>query len=194
MTKKILFIYLLVLFACKSEKPKEKYSAPGKNDVNEIIRTIINEDSLNKKKYPLSADLIKITVSLKDATIPTRKRFDTMNVKRLLGRGHDGQYFFSKRDSAYFFFQNGAIKSLKLDSPFLKIMTLMSNAQIQKNEKSDPLFRHYDLSLPIFSLDRKKAVVEFNYYCTFCGFGMLIYLEKINGKWEIIKQEETWVS
>jgi len=193
MIKKILFIYLLLLLACKNEKPKEAYSVPNKNDVNQIIRTIIREDSLNKKKISLSAELRKITVSLKGPT-PSRRGFDTMNVKRLLGRGHDGQYFFSKRDSSYFLFQNRAIKSLKLDSPFLKIMTLMSNAQIQKNEKSDPLFRHYDLSLPIFSLDRKKAVVEFNYYCKFCGFGMLIYLEKINGKWEIIKQEETWVS
>jgi hypothetical protein len=193
MIRVVLFVYLLLLFACKSEKQKEEYSAPGKNDINEVIRTIIREDSLNKKKIPLSADLRKITVSLKEVT-PSRRGFDTMSVKRLLGRGHDEQYFFSKRDSSYFLFQNGAIKSLKLDSPFLKIMTLMSSAQIQKNERSDLFFRHYDLSLPIFSLDRKKAVVEFNYYCKFCGFGMLIYLERINGKWEIIKQEETWVS
>lgn len=194
MIRKALFIYFLVIFACKSEKPKETYLAPDKNDINEIIRTIIYKDSLNKTKIPLSVDLTKIIVSLKDATIPSPIGFATMNVKWLLGKGRDNQYFFSKRDSSYLFFQNGAIKSFKIDCPFFKIIKLTSNAQIQENEKSDGFFRHYDLTLPMFSSDGKRALVEFNYYCPLCGYGMIIYLEKINGKWRIKRQEETWKS
>jgi len=54
--------------------------------------------------------------------------------------------------------------------------------------------RYYDLTIPIFSLDNKKAYVELTNNCDDCGGATAYYLEKISNKWTIVGWERVWMS
>ncbi|PKB15227.1 hypothetical protein [Flavobacterium sp. 5] len=46
-----------------------------------------------------------------------------------------------------------------------------------------------------FDKNKKSGVLEGSFsYCGMCGRGYRIYIMKINGKWEIRKLEDTWIS
>lgn len=47
--------------------------------------------------------------------------------------------------------------------------------------------------LPILTHDRQKAFVSLDYLCGgWCGEGWYFILEKIKGKWKVVKDEGTW--
>jgi hypothetical protein len=53
----------------------------------------------------------------------------------------------------------------------------------------------YEMSIPIFSFDKRTAYVELDHRCGhLCGNGRAFYLRKINGKWKIIENFRTWKS
>ncbi len=46
-----------------------------------------------------------------------------------------------------------------------------------------------------FNKNYTQALFRFDFNCNFdCGWGAFIFAEKINGRWEIIKKHELWVS
>ena len=46
-----------------------------------------------------------------------------------------------------------------------------------------------------FDDSRENGVFEATYYCgSKCGLGFLVYIKKINNKWEIQKVEQSWIS
>ncbi|WP_294346279.1 hypothetical protein [uncultured Sphingobacterium sp.] len=49
--------------------------------------------------------------------------------------------------------------------------------------------------LPILTQDRQKAFVSLDYICGgWCGEGWYFILEKIKGKWKVVKYEDTWIA
>jgi len=195
MTRNFILISLLLSMSCNSEKPKQAFLAPDANDINEIVKTIISTDSLSvRANSPLSADLTKITIVSKNTdTVPPPIGTSNLPVTSLLD-AYSNKYF-SKKDSAYLFFQNKIIHSFRLEGTFSKLINLTDNNQVIKSRtKQHGFFRYYEISLPIFSMDRKIAYVTIDYHCPLCGYGMAILLRKMNGKWKIITQTETWIS
>jgi len=194
MARNVFLICLLLIMSCENEKPRQAFPTPNVNDINEIVKIIISTDSLSRRlNSSLSADLTKITIVAKDTLLvhsPTGK------ARLAIGFFKDfGSRYFSKEDSSYFIFQNNVIPTFRLDSSFTKLIKLTTNRQLEEREKHNETFCYYELSLPIFSLDRKSAYVRFNQHCFFLGgYGMTIFLKKINGKWKIVSQNQTWVS
>lgn len=86
----------------------------------------------------------------------------------------------------------------KLD--FSKIETLPiakrvnKKKQIDETQKFPTYLGNYDLSEPVF-ITKNKAVIRYQHYCGgTCGFGLLIYLEKINNTWKISDEKMIWIS
>ncbi len=131
MTRITLLICLLVLISCRNEKVRQDFSVPEANDINEIIKTIISTDSLsNRLNSPLSADLTKIAIVLKDTdTIPPPMGTSKLPIKWFV-KGYGNKYF-SQRDSSYLFFQNNVIPTFRLDSSFSKLIKLTTNDQVK---------------------------------------------------------------
>lgn len=194
MNKNILFITLLLLVACANEHAKKALPSPGKTDIEEIVKVIVLQDSLNNTGIPLSQDLTKINLELKDCDTISPIGHESLNINRLLRDQLDNHYFFAKRDSSDLVSQNKIIKSFKLDSLFLKIIKLTNNKQVQGLRKAGEFARYYEITLPLFSSDGKKAWVELNDYCPLCGYGLTIFLEKIRGHWTILHQAQNWIS
>ena len=44
-----------------------------------------------------------------------------------------------------------------------------------------------EMSTPLFSVDRSKCMIIFNWFCgEMCGDAGFYYYQKVNGKWELI--------
>lgn len=68
-------------------------------------------------------------------------------------------------------------------------------ANHRKIERAEQFLSKYTFHLPILSQDGKKAFVALDYYCGgLCGQGYEFILEKINGKWKVLKCDYTWVA
>lgn len=65
-------------------------------------------------------------------------------------------------------------------------------ADFEKRRKNRPIAF---ISMPLISIDNKKAIVFDSYICGgLCGSGGVFFLEKINGVWKIIDYEIRWVA
>jgi len=52
-----------------------------------------------------------------------------------------------------------------------------------------------ETSLPVLSADRKQALVYVAYHCGgLCGVGLLLLMEQVGSVWQVIKEEQLWVS
>jgi hypothetical protein len=62
----------------------------------------------------------------------------------------------------------------------------------EKKRKKRPLAF---ISVPLISVDNKKAIVFGSYICGgLCGSGGVFFLEKVKGKWKVINYEMRWIS
>jgi hypothetical protein len=188
-------VLLLCFFAaCKSNVKRQIQLPPAKQDIDEIVRLIVLQDSLNNTGAPLSKDLTKNFLAFKDCdTVPPIGQ-ETTNIGRLLREQLNNNYFFFRRDSSYLVFQNDVIKSFRIDNEFLKIIKLTDNEEVTRIRRTGQFARYYEITLPLFSLDDKKAFVELTYRCPTCGYALTIFLEKRNGKWRILHQRADWES
>jgi hypothetical protein len=196
MIKKILFIYLFLLIACKSEKLKEKIPVPNKIEINEIVKAIVSQDSLYAQDILLSQDLRKIKISTRPHTIiQSPIDINSINIKELMVVKSNNQHFFSKSDSSYILSQNDTMRTFQIDKILSKRIKLTTSIEQGKKRKSGNPISFYDITIPIFSLDQKVAFVELTHNCSgLCGKAIAIFLEKINGKWIIVKQKMLWIS
>lgn len=194
MNRYFLFIGGIILFGCNF-KAKQNFPIPSKNDINEIIATIITQDSLLNYNKPLSIDLQKIKVNTtelpKGAFI-----FNIVNIdaRALIETKSDKTEFFKKSDTTYFVFQNDTISTFKIKIELVSHFKLTNLAEQNRQWNLRIGKPFLLLSIPIFSSDQRKAYVTINDICGMCGGGKAIYLEKIKGHWKIIKKIQTWVS
>ena len=66
-----------------------------------------------------------------------------------------------------------------------------TKTKLKKNKRKPVAY----ISFPLISTDRKRAIVYGSYVCGgLCGSGGIFYLEKINGKWKMVKYERRWVA
>lgn len=198
-------IFLLIFIGC--QKNKEDYKLPKSSEINSIIKAVVFDDSLglykdfNKRsKLSFSEDLQKLEIVLwdvKKSKFPPKSAFNSKLIQQLIGFPDVPKkfFFFSKLDSSYLQFQNKNSNKFKLKKDGFSELNMQPLSQLKKDLKTREYFGFYYCTIPIVSLDGKKAFLELTLVCSgLCGEGREIFLEKIKGKWKIVKFHLDWVS
>lgn len=200
--------FLLLIFfsvSCQKEKQNLNFKLPKNEEVNAIIKALINSDSLsiskylgNEKKITICEDLEKLKIEhIEKGKLPKRQVGESELIEFLIGLPDIPQekFFFSKSDSLYIEFQNKNLNAFKLLQKDFNEVALKSVKEIRNNSKNVEYFSFYYATIPIISLDGKKAYLRYVLNCSgLCGSGYEVFLEKRKGKWIVIKYHEDWVS
>jgi len=97
---------------------------------------------------------------------------------------------FIQTDSLFLVEQIDKNKNISLDLKFvprdIKIKNVLVNDYREQNI--------YKFLIPLFNKTCDFAIVEYEFQCVSCGYGVIIYLKKINGKWIKLKSFRTWRS
>lgn len=200
-----LLIILLSFFSCKKENNNPSISHLNHKDINEIVETIIIDDSLTvlkeKNDYRMFCDsLIKLDIyipekRMKEGNLPPPPLpFHSISIYDLLSEKKDSSSFPS-RDSLFLINQNSGIGKLAIEKTLAEKINITTKGQEIDKKESGKSYDYYEMTIPLFSSDYKKAYVILNHYFgRLCGGGRSIWLEKKNGKWIIIYQSRTWIS
>lgn len=207
--KKLILILLVSLSftKCKNINTETEFDSSKINEINDVVKTVILEDSLNvlkngKESIMLCEELIKLEIyfleKIKDnelIPLPPPPSFNNISIENLLYYKIENEIFFTSKDSLYLLQQNSNPKKLKIEKNLAeKINLTTKDIEINKRKNHKP-YSYYQMTIPIFSFDKKKAYLELNHYCGgLCGSGKSIYLKKINSKWKIIEKWCTWIS
>jgi len=200
MNRILLLLGIITLLGCSPKpKPKQNFPVPSRADIEEVIETVLAQDSLFyfKNKKPLSIDLQKMKVYKADSTSlppPPFLYFSPMLIGNLLNQKYLGEKLFTRRDSDYLFFQNDTLRKFKIDTSQLSDFKVTTNNVILKKIKMKEFYPFYQITIPIFSLDQKRAYLEINDRCGMCGGGQGVLLEKVNGHWKIVKVFTTYMT
>ena len=201
--KKIIFLLVLNLFQCQKENTTSRIISKDNNDVNKIIEVIIFQENLNvlKNKSNTSkfcSELKKITIEVpvKDnqGIIPPAAP-ENRYITTLLYDHVSDDKFFTKKDSTFILSQNSNPKRIEIARKITEKLNTTTFENELKKIKNNEDYDFYEMSIPIFSLDKQTAYVELDYRCGhLCGNGRAFYLRKINGKWKIVEDFKTWIS
>ncbi len=212
MIKYILVLCTVLLFSCKNHKQEPAFSAPANKDINDIISTIIDKDSIFLKglksrtiilddgtKYsytpdPVCIDLVKSRIVIHPDSIVTMP-YPAITIRNLLFMKVNEKAFFQKSDSSYFLFQNEVIKHFIIDKKTASEIVVTTIEREETKEKLHQRVSYLNFSIPIFSLDNKRAYIILTNVCnSLCGGATAYYLEKINDKWVVVDKQGLWVS
>lgn len=200
----VLIVTFFFLLSCKKSEDRAEFDVSKVKDINEIVQTIIIEYSLNvskngKDSRMLCEELTKLNIFIPEkvkngvVTVPLPPSSKTISIEDLLHYRKSG--FFNTKDSLCLIKQNSNPQKFKIDHVLFE---KINNTTVENEIKKKEIGKSYDFymaTIPIFSLDNKKAYIELNHYCgRLCASGKSIYLKKINGKWKIIRSWEKWVS
>ena len=210
MKNNIVFTFLLIsilfISSCKKEK-QIVFQLPKRMEIDAIIKAIIYSDSLpilnnlkSAKPTPFCSDLKKIKIipwNNKINKLPPKMFFNEIVIQQLIGYENlpSKYFFFNKRDSLFIQFQNENLIEYEIHKNVTdNFLTTNFDEQIKK-QKSDQRYIYTYSTIPIISLDGKKAYVELSIKCGgLCGTGYEIYLEKTNGVWVISNWKTAWES
>jgi hypothetical protein len=178
---------LFSMFQLSCRPPSPQFNPTNNDNINQVVKAIINDEgNYFKDSLPLSIDLKKMTVA--NLPLDSTQRVGAIPIEWILNKDHAEQ--FNPKDSLYILSQNNKVKSFRLDKSFFSNITL-TTADAQETLKPP---RFYEISIPIFSADNKKAYVQMNKHCEMCGKGYTFYLEKRNKEWKIIWWTLRWIS
>ena len=204
--KNILFLIILFLVSCNSEKSQEFIR---QKESIKIIQTLIEEKGLEMVRDLRNGNKLPICLNLKKNII-NAKCFEDINannkliVVKLPEKSFTNQgeiciekvckskpinnSFFLLKDSLNILNQNQTLKELKIPKSITQgFKTVESTENLKITEK------YIQFSIPIFSEDNTKAYLEFDYYSdNENSYGNSIYLEKKNGKWKIEYIKGNW--
>ena len=200
----VLAIFFVAL-SCKKNENKAKLDSDKIENINQIVKAIIIQDSLkiqktDKNPIELFENLRKLKIY-----VPTKRDIEIgappppppnfASINDLINTKIKGKIFFTSKDSLSLITQYAELDSLKINSEILRSVIFTSTKEARLKAKIDEGYYFCEITIPLFSNDNKRAYVEVAYYCgRLCGGGKSIYLEKINGKCKIIESYHTWVS
>ena len=125
----ILFSLLIFFFlSCQKEKQKPNFKLPKNEEVNAIIKALINSDSLqiakylgNEEKVSFCEDLQKLKIDhVEKDKLPKMEEGESELIELLIGFDDIPQekFFFNKADSLYIEFQSKKLNAYKLNTPY----------------------------------------------------------------------------
>ena len=201
----ILLITFLSIFSCKNSESEVEFTSSKIKEINEIVKVIITEDSLEVSKNTndksmLCKELIKLNIYIPEKPkngeilLPPPPSFNDVSITDLLNYNRKS-IFFKDIDSLYLLKQNLNPAKLEIDSNIVRDVNFTAKDKEISKKKTEKLYSYYEMTIPIFSLNNEVAYVELNHYCgRLCGSGQSLYLKKIDGKWKIIEKRGTWIS
>jgi hypothetical protein len=204
--KNIIFYIFIILTFCNCQSKKEDYNLSSKEikDINEIVEAVIIQDSLdvfskNEDSIMFCSELRKLNIY-----IPPKKTGDNfilfpkengVYITNLIPTKIKGISFFSSKDSLYLLKQNSNPKKLIIEKTIVDKLNVTTIEKVEKRRENKQRSRFYEMTIPVFSLDRQNAYVELDYQCGgLCGSGQVIFLKKIKAKWKIIVEWQNWIS
>jgi hypothetical protein len=204
--KNLILVLITSLFFtnCKNSTDKIEFDSSKLSEINNIVEAIIIQDTLDvlkskKESRYFLENLVKLNIispikekdGLKTIPLPF---LNNVKTEDLINRKINDKLFFTTTDSTNILSQNLYPENLKLEKKILSKLNSITVKEAQAKYKKEYI-NLYEMSIPIFSLDNKKAYVQLNNYCgSLCGEGIEVFLEKINGKWKIIYKQRTWIS
>ncbi|WP_026838884.1 hypothetical protein [Gillisia sp. JM1] len=200
---KIILLLVITLLQSQNINNKSGNTSRGNNDISKIIEVIIFHEDLNiltkkLKTTKFCSELKKIEIEvpvgynegLISAPAPENRYITTILYDNI-----SDEVFFSSKDSSFILAQNSNPKRIKIDKKITdKLNTTTFQNELKKINNGED-YDFYEMSIPIFSFDKRTAYVELDHRCGhLCGNGRAFYLRKINGKWKIIENFRTWKS
>jgi hypothetical protein len=194
----IIFPTLLIITACNSEPETQE-----EKDYYVVINTVI--DTILKSKYEIPRSKQVDYVLIRDSTYATlifRRELDIEHCKSIFEK--EAKSYFSFKNCETLQTQMKKSRDRKIDKKRItnsKIAIIQSLSQDPYNVHFSPLpdkkysnYLYY-FSTPVFSEDRKTAIIENVFYCgTLCATGYVDILQLVNGEWRVIKHIHTWDS
>jgi hypothetical protein len=184
MPKFLLFILAIALLGCKG--PIRKYRTHNSNDINQVIKAVIIQDSLYLNKLPFNSQLGRLVFN--------RQWMFSFKIDSLFSESRPT--YFDEADYPYISFQRGNDTSFTVDKSTLPKISFTTLAEHKaKNKTTQGQFYFYEMSVPLFSVDQQLAYIQVTlYYMKSQGVGYEYFLRKTNGKWTIVFKEQTWIS
>lgn len=205
--KKIILLFALSILVvnCHSKNNEPVIDVSRSKEINDIVATIINQDSLNVSKKEKDTnlfciDLAKLNIQnpakRKDGMIePPAKPLNTVLFENLMLAKFNNELFFTKKDSITLLEQNQNPEKFRINPEIIGRINATTVDGILKKRKKGESYQFYQMTIPLFSLDGNKAYTQLTYGCEgLCGNGKAIYLKKINGKWSIIDTFRIWMN
>lgn len=181
-------IILLVLFFCFS------FSNAQKSQISDDeIYTVINYVIQNGNAFQYKKDFKIIT---EDPNVKTDRYFD----EKLLSN------YFKDKDIIYIMEQFSNSKEFLLNPKYILNLRIVHIEKLLSYKSEGKSFwtefnNRYDdkgfmfVGKPLFSLDKKRVVINYGYYCGgLCGKGSRIILKKINDTWVFEKEISGFIS
>lgn len=70
---------------------------------------------------------------------------------------------------------------------YSKLSRIMKPAKFTVHNRFEVSFEFYSFDKPLFTADKKKALINTYYHCgIMCGQGVVYFLELVEGKWKVI--------
>jgi hypothetical protein len=117
MRRFLIFLGIIILFGCHDPKKDHMHN---RNDINDVIKTIVIQDSLYRDSIPLSVDLGKPGVFNRELMFP-------LSIRELLDP--KAAFHFQKLDSSYLDYQLITLTGFKIDKAGIPKSTFTSTAE-----------------------------------------------------------------
>ncbi|MEM0577535.1 hypothetical protein [Flavobacterium polysaccharolyticum] len=191
-------MFLFFILSCKNNS--KNIIIEQNSEIKKVIECVIMDDSLNILRsdsipIPLSKELNKLKVYRLKMTNNKRppKPEKGIYLEDLFYYRLDNK-FIPEKDSLYLLNQNESVKTYVIENTFQKKINLTTFKEQKDKRKANKNAEFVYLTFPIFSSDNAKAYLEIVNVCFGdCGSGQAVYLEKKNGKWQIVYEHQLWV-
>lgn len=189
----LISLSFLLLFSCKENLPE-----PDQKDIREIVSAVVTkicqDTFMMKSRQPLfiSDSLYRRHLIYKNGVFHYNTLSYLINDKRYLDT-----IPFSKSDSAYLVAQEKFTEKLKLDTALTclasKPHTFLSNKAHNLIEEKLCCYTggYYTFSIPIFSYDRRTAIIYIEYqgFMIDSSYTIVYIFKKTGNTWGIVKQK-----
>ena len=214
-------IILILLISCEKKITEIEYE---KNVLTEIFPKIVDSICVDSRKMNpppkygiqtwekgqiIKVDTSKVTEKERIAYQNWKKeqsRIEKDTSKIIIGFDHFLLKFGEERNYEKVNLYNSKYSNFRFDYSKIqlnrkfKIKDITEFPKVEKlllyEQKYNFVFSGFlQISRIKFSKDKKSGLIEGSFaYCGKCGIGVLIHIKEKNGKWEIEKIENTWIS
>lgn len=186
-----LLAMILILDSCET-----KQQIPTREQITEIIIETIKQDSLDLN-IPICLNLVnrynyqrEYDEELRNLPPPPRNKNGQPFAFELYKSMNTDSLGFNLKDSLFIAKQVDANKDLILELRVVPKCFKIKNVPIYNNNE----LRLYKFLLPLFNSNKDFAIVEYDYQCADCGYGIIVFFRKIGGKWTKMESFRTWSS
>ena len=190
---KVTLIAIILSSIFSSCKPKQQYNSPTEDELNEVANAFLNADYSELINTTDSIEY-KIIVASTLAPIFFTKQVNDCNINC-----YDYNDFFSpNHKTANFTQEDISYLNFQLLDTTSHLFELSGSSYFELLDADDLIKKKISfihLSKPYFSKNHNNAFIEKTYVCYgLCGICTRYYLQKVDGKWEVIDTQLIWIS